>query len=81
MGIEQFSEYGVAIFAIAAISFIVIKFLSSLAQQRDAFGKIIQNHIEHNTSATEKNTEALVALKETTKELGFYVKKSNGHTK
>jgi len=81
MDLFQIAEYGPSIFAIAAIAFIVIKFLKSQKERDDAFMNIITNHIEHNTLATEKNTTVLTGLKETLGELCFYIKKTNGKRK
>ena len=78
MDLFQIAEFGPAIFAIAAIVFVVIKNQSSTRELTDKFMNIITNHIEHNTQATEENTKVLTGLKETMKEVCFWIKKSNG---
>ena len=65
------AEYGVAVVAIGALGFIVVKFLGHLKEKDDKFVNVISNHIDHATEANtrlavsiDRNTEATAKLTE-----------------
>lgn len=67
--------------AAAAIIFVVCKFLQALKEQREGFSTTLNNHLQHNTDAIEKNTKMSSELMSVVKELCIYIKGLNGNSK
>ena len=74
----EVAKYGPAIFAIAAIVFIVVKNQSATKELTDKFMSIINNHLNDNKNAIEKNTEVIDKLEDTMKEVYIFIKRLNG---
>ena len=77
MGLFEIAQYGVAIFSIAAlvyvITFVVKRFMDFLTKQEDNFHKIITNHLDTDTKAKNKLEQSNVGLTKSIDQLTHFL--------
>ena len=81
MNLLDYTQFGVAIFAIAALTFCIKEFLKFMSKQEESFKNTIDNHL---TSATEVANEQLKSaqiLNKAVEELLTFLRYSNGRGK
>ena len=66
----DFAQFGVAIFSMAVLGFVIREFLKFAKNQENNFVGVIKNHLRHSTKATNK-------LEKTVKELIIFLKNNN----
>ena len=74
---ESFLEYGVAIFAIAGMIYLVKKFLCFAKRQEENCNLLIKNHMHESAEANKKLEQSHLQLSMTIRELLSFLKKSN----
>lgn len=67
MDILSLAESGAIVVALGVILYIT-----------KIFSKLISNHLHDHKNAIDKNTDVLGELKDVVKEVGYFIKKSNG---
>lgn len=81
MELFELSQFGVAIFAVGAlayvITFVVKRFLDFLQKQEDNFTEIIKNHISDDTKAKNKLEQANIGLTNAVEQLIRFLEKNN----
>jgi len=77
MSLLDYAQFGVAIFSIACLGYIVKLFIGFIKKQEDNFNEVIKNHIKHSTNAEtnlEKSNTKMTAVLE---QLIRYLERSN----
>ena len=74
MDLFDISQFGVAIFAVGTLAYVVKKFLCYMKHQNET----IENHIHHNTNAIGELRLSNQELSMVIKELLGFLKKNNG---
>jgi hypothetical protein len=81
MDILSLAEFGPAIFAIAAIVFIVIKNQAATKELTENFMKLITNHLHDHKTSLDKNTGAIDRLEDVMRDVSTFIKRLNGGKK
>jgi hypothetical protein len=69
MILSEYSQFGIAIFAIAALVFCIVKFLDFMARQEKNFKNTIDNHLDSSKKSAEDQTKMSHELRSAVKEL------------
>ena len=72
------AQFGVAIFAIAALVFVIVKFLEFMKKQEENFKDTIDNHLKETSERLNENTTVSKNLNKTVEELLKYLRYQNG---
>ena len=78
MTLIEFTQFGVGIFAIAAIIILVKEFMKFVAKQQADFKEIITNHIQHSTNSMTRMEKSSDKLNQTITQLLQWLTKKNG---
>lgn len=78
MNLFDLSQFGVAIFTVGAMAYMIKKFLCFMKHQENSFNEIIKNHLHTDTEAKSKLQLSNQELSMVIKELLSFMKKSNG---
>lgn len=57
-----YAEYGVAIFAITALVFVICKFLKFIKCQNKSSTQFMENHVESSTRASQRLADMIEAM-------------------
>lgn len=81
MTIIDYAQFGVAIFSVAAlayvVTFIVKRFLDFLKAQEISFTEIITNHLAESNKILSENTQSAIKLKNAIYNLMKWLNKNN----
>lgn len=78
MELFDLSQFGVAIFSMGVLSFVIKKFLCFMKHQEENFNKIITNHLTESSKASKELEQSHLQLSMTIRELLSFLRKSNG---
>lgn len=79
MTLVEFTQFGVGIFAIAAIIILVKEFMKFIAKQQADFKEVIANHIQHSTNAMVRMEKSQDKLNQTITQLLQWLTRKNGN--
>lgn len=81
MGLTDYAQFGVAIFAIGALCFAIEKFLKFMAKQEESFKETIDNHMYKATEVASEQIKSAQNLNKAVEELLVFLRYSNGRNK
>ena len=77
MNLLDYAQFGVAIFAIACLGFVIKQFISFLKKQEDNFTEIIKNHLKHSTEAEKEVATSNIEMTTVIKQLIRFLERNN----
>lgn len=78
MNLLDYSQFGVAIFAIAALAFCIKEFLKFMMKQEESFKNTIDNHLTNATMVANEQLKSAQSLNKAVEELLVFLRYSNG---
>lgn len=78
MDLFDISQFGIAIFTVGAMVYMVKKFLCFMKRQEENFTKIITNHLHDSSEANTKLQHSHQELSMVIKELLNFLQRTNG---
>ena len=79
MDLFNLSQFGVAIFTVGAMTYMIKKFLCFMKHQEDNFNEIVKNHLHESAEANNELKHSHQELSMVIKELLSFLKRSNGN--
>lgn len=78
MDLFDISQFGIAIFTVGVMGYMIKKFLCFMKRQEENFNRIITNHLTDSAKANKELEQSHLQLSMTIKELLSFLKRSNG---
>jgi len=76
----DYAQFGVAIFAIGALVFCIVKFLEFMTRQEASFKDTIDNHLNESKTIASEQLKSAQNLNKTVEELLTYLRYQNGRS-